>query len=59
MTYILGSCCSDGVVIVADRKFTVDYGSSYIYDDKVFQIVDGIVELLQVVGVCSSCLMLS
>jgi 20S proteasome alpha/beta subunit len=43
MTYILGSRCSDGVVVVADRKFTVDYGSSYLYDTKLVHEMGGIV----------------
>jgi len=37
MTYILGSRCSDGVVIVSDTKFTIDNGAiAPLYDvDKV------------------------
>lgn len=37
MTYILGSRCNDGVVLIADRAFTVDYGTQTIYEDKLFQ----------------------
>jgi 20S proteasome alpha/beta subunit len=43
MTYILGSRCSDGVVMIADRRFTENYGSSYLYDDKLIHHVQGIV----------------
>ena len=43
MTYILGSRCRDGVVMIADRKFTVDYGSSYLHDNKLVHEVAGIV----------------
>ena len=34
MTYILGSCCKDGVVLVADTKITIDNGRRYEYQDK-------------------------
>jgi 20S proteasome alpha/beta subunit len=34
MTYILGSHCKDGVVLVADLKYTMDYGASQIYERK-------------------------
>ena len=43
MTYILGSQCKDGVVLVADKKFTVDGGSSYEYGDKLFGDLTGII----------------
>ena len=36
MTYILGAVCSDGVVLVADRKITSDYGTTHEYEDKLF-----------------------
>ncbi len=36
MTYILGSICSDGVVLVADRKVTLGGGASSEYEDKLF-----------------------
>ena len=45
MTYILGSHCKDGVVLVADKKFTVDGGSSYEYGDKLFGIIVGFFRL--------------
>jgi 20S proteasome alpha/beta subunit len=38
MTYILGSRCIDGVVMISDRKFTMDDGTGYIFDDKLFNI---------------------
>jgi 20S proteasome alpha/beta subunit len=34
MTYILGSRCRDGVVLVGDTKITVDNGTGYEYEDK-------------------------
>jgi 20S proteasome alpha/beta subunit len=37
MTYILGSVCSDGVVLVSDRKVTLEQGSTSEYEDKLFQ----------------------
>lgn len=43
MTFILGSRCSDGVVMIADRRFTENYGSSYLYDDKLIHHVQGII----------------
>ncbi len=36
MTYILGSRCSDGVVLVADRKVTLGGGATHAYEDKLF-----------------------
>lgn len=36
MTYILGSKCSDGVVLVGDRKITLDGGATHEYEDKLF-----------------------
>jgi 20S proteasome alpha/beta subunit len=36
MTYILGSNCSDGVVLVGDRKVTLERGATYEYEDKLF-----------------------
>jgi len=39
MTYILGSHCLDGVVLVGDKKIVSGDGSSHEYDDKIF-IVD-------------------
>ena len=43
MTYILGSRCSDGVVLIADRKFTIDYDSGYLYDEKLFGEIRNII----------------
>jgi hypothetical protein len=45
MTYILGSGCKDGVVLVADRKFTVDQsgGIDPIYDNKLIGEFYGII----------------
>lgn len=39
MTYILGSVCPDGVVLVGDRKITLGEGTTHEYEDKLF--VDG------------------
>jgi hypothetical protein len=37
MTYILGSRCADGVVLIADRKFEdKEIGAGYFYGDKLF-----------------------
>jgi 20S proteasome alpha/beta subunit len=36
MTYILGSMCSDGVVLVSDRKITLEQGAISAYEDKLF-----------------------
>jgi 20S proteasome alpha/beta subunit len=45
MTYILGSRCRDGVVLVADRKFTVDQSGGFdpIYDNKLIGEFYGII----------------
>jgi 20S proteasome alpha/beta subunit len=44
MTYILGSKCKDGVVLVADRKFSIEQGGGidFIYD-KLFGEYNGII----------------
>lgn len=42
MTYILGSRCRDGVVLVADTKITVDDGARYDYDDKITGDISGV-----------------
>lgn len=42
MTFILGARCSDGVVLVGDTRFTIDYGIDWIYDYKIFGNYDGI-----------------
>jgi len=36
MTFILGSHCKNGVVLVADRKITIGYGEDYDECDKLF-----------------------
>lgn len=36
MTYIFGLKCRDGVVMIADKKFLMDYGSKNLYDNKIF-----------------------
>jgi 20S proteasome alpha/beta subunit len=36
MTYILGADCADGVVLVGDRKVTLDDGAAHTYEDKLF-----------------------
>lgn len=46
MTYILGSRCKDGVVLVGDTKITVDNGTRYEYDNKLIEEMD---ELLSIV----------
>jgi len=38
MTYILGAQCSDGVVLVADRKVTIDGGSDHTFEDKLYLV---------------------
>ncbi|MFA5855773.1 MAG: hypothetical protein WC867_00305 [Candidatus Pacearchaeota archaeon] len=35
MTYILGARCSDGVVLVADTKITIEDGADYAYSKKI------------------------
>jgi 20S proteasome alpha/beta subunit len=36
MTYILGSVCTDGIVLVADRKVMLEGGAVHEYEDKLF-----------------------
>jgi 20S proteasome alpha/beta subunit len=43
MTYVLGSRCSDGVVIVADRKHTIEQKGDSVYDNKIFGEFSGII----------------
>lgn len=43
MTYILGSRCSDGVVLVADRKFTFECRPNFLYEDKIISELQGII----------------
>jgi len=40
MTYILGSVCSDGVVLVSDRKVMLHYGAVHEFEDKLFKVTD-------------------
>ena len=39
MTYILGSLCTDGVVLVGDRKIMLEGGASHEYENKLFVCV--------------------
>ena len=43
MTYVLSSRCSDGVVIIADRKHTIDKAEDSVYDNKIFGEFSGII----------------
>lgn len=46
MTFILGSRCKDGVVLIADRKITStnEFGSiSFDYKNKLYGILDGVI----------------
>lgn len=43
MTYILGSVCSDGVVLVSDRKITLDSGAAHEYENKLFSDIQWMV----------------
>ncbi|MFY3742221.1 MAG: 20S proteasome alpha/beta subunit [Candidatus Nitrosomirales archaeon] len=43
LTYILGARCKDGVVLVADRRFTIDDGTSYTFDNKLIGDLGGII----------------
>lgn len=36
LTVIIGAKCSDGIVLVADRKFTTEFDESVYYDTKLF-----------------------
>jgi 20S proteasome alpha/beta subunit len=42
MTYLLGARCKDGVVLLGDRKFTIDYGADETFDDKITGEIPGI-----------------
>jgi len=37
MTYILGSACSDGILLIGDRKVTLGDGTTHEYEDKLFE----------------------
>ncbi len=43
MTYILGSRCEDGVVLIADRMVTYEGGIWHEYDDKLIGDLGGII----------------
>ena len=36
MTFILGARCKDGVVLISDKKVTLDYGADFDFRDKFF-----------------------
>lgn len=36
MTFILGARCKDGVVLISDKKVTLDYGSDFDFREKLF-----------------------
>ena len=46
MTYILGSRCKDGLVLVADTKITVDDGARYEYDDKLIGEMEDLLSVI-------------
>lgn len=37
LTYIVGARCKDGVVMIADKKITIDEGADYTFAKKIFQ----------------------
>lgn len=43
MTYILGVRCTDGIVLIADRKIIINEGVGYIYGDKLYGDLGGII----------------
>jgi 20S proteasome alpha/beta subunit len=43
MTYILAARCSDGVVLVADKRFTINGGIDYEYDKKLLGEFFGVI----------------
>jgi len=43
MTYILGARCKDGVVLIGDRKVTLEGGTDFSYEDKLFKDIHPIV----------------
>jgi hypothetical protein len=52
MTFILGARCSDGVVLIADRKITnLDEGLTFDYGDKLFAELVILFLVLQVLQV--------
>lgn len=43
MTYILGSKCTDGAVLVGDRKVTEEGGTDFFWEDKIFMDIHPII----------------
>jgi hypothetical protein len=43
LTYILGSRCRDGVVIISDRKVTLGFGDDFDYRDKLYGVLGHVV----------------
>jgi 20S proteasome alpha/beta subunit len=37
MTYVVGAVCNDGIVLVGDKKITIDEGADYTWGNKIFQ----------------------
>jgi 20S proteasome alpha/beta subunit len=46
MTYILGSRCKDGVVLVGDTRITVDNGMAYEYEDKLIREMKDVLSIV-------------
>lgn len=43
MTFILGAKCLDGVVMVADKKVTIDCGADFDYTDKLHGVLKHVI----------------
>ena len=43
MTYILDSRCRDGIVLISDRKVTLDFGEDFDYRDKLYGVLGHVV----------------
>lgn len=43
MTFILGAKCVDGVVLIGDTRFTINYGTDWIHDYKIFGEYKGVI----------------
>jgi len=43
LTYILGARCKDGVVLIGDRKVTLEGGTDFEYSDKIFMDIPPII----------------
>jgi 20S proteasome alpha/beta subunit len=39
MTFILGAKCTDGVVLIADKKITIECGADFDYTDKLHGVL--------------------